>query len=108
TRIIRSMGKSGVMRLFVEPIGWPVVDRRAATLAMVELSKQHWSAERYARTAHFVPTFGAPVLELLAPRAGERILDVGCGDGVLTEKIAGAGADVIAVDAAPDMVAAAK
>jgi len=75
---------------------------------MVELSKQHWSAERYARTAHFVPTFGAPVLELLAPRAGERVLDVGCGDGVLTEKIAGAGADVVAVDAAPDMVAAAK
>src|SRR5580704_595397 len=73
---------------------------------MAELSKQHWSAERYAATAHFVPAFGAPVVELLAPRAGERILDLGCGDGVLTEKIAGAA--VVAVDAAPDMVAAAK
>lgn len=75
---------------------------------MVEPSKQHWSAERYAATARFVPAFGAPVLELLAPLPGERILDLGCGDGVLTEKIAAAGATVVAVDAAPDMVAAAK
>jgi SAM-dependent methyltransferase len=74
----------------------------------VELSKQHWSAERYAETAHFVPALGAPVLELLAPKPGERILDLGCGDGVLTEKIAAAGASVVAVDAAPDMIAAAR
>jgi trans-aconitate methyltransferase len=75
---------------------------------MVELSKQHWSAARYAATAHFVPAFGAPVVELLDPQPGERILDLGCGDGVLTAKIAAIGADVVAVDAAPDMVAAAK
>jgi trans-aconitate methyltransferase len=75
---------------------------------MAELSKQQWSAARYAATAHFVPAFGAPVVELLAPQPGERILDVGCGDGVLTEKIVAAGARVVAVDAAPDMVAAAR
>lgn len=74
---------------------------------MTELSKQHWSAERYAETAHFVPALGAAVLDLLAPAAGERILDLGCGDGVLTEKIA-AGATVVGVDAAPDMVAVAR
>lgn len=75
---------------------------------MPEIAKQHWSAERYAETAHFVPVLGAPVLELLAPSPGERILDLGCGDGVLTEKIAAAGASVVAVDAGPDMVAAAR
>jgi trans-aconitate methyltransferase len=75
---------------------------------MAKLSKQHWSAQRYAATAHFVPAFGAPVVELLDPRPGERILDLGCGDGVLTATIAAAGARVVAVDAAPDMVAAAK
>lgn len=75
---------------------------------MVRLSRQHWSAERYAATAHFVPNLGGAVLDLLAPQAGERILDVGCGDGALTEKIAASGAAVVAVDAAPDMVAAAR
>jgi trans-aconitate methyltransferase len=75
---------------------------------MAEIARQHWSAERYAETAHFVPALGAPVLELLAPLPGERILDLGCGDGVLTEKIVAAGATVVAVDAGPDMIAAAR
>jgi trans-aconitate methyltransferase len=75
---------------------------------MADIARQRWSAERYAETAHFVPALGAPVLELLAPSPGEHILDLGCGDGVLTEKIVAAGATVIAVDAGPDMVAAAR
>jgi SAM-dependent methyltransferase len=40
--------------------------------------------------------------------AGERILDVGCGEGALTEKIAGRGADVVGIDDSPEMVAAAQ
>jgi len=75
---------------------------------MAEIANQHWSAERYAATAHFVPALGTPVVELLAPTPGERILDLGCGDGVLTEKLVAAGAELVAVDAAPDMVAAAR
>jgi SAM-dependent methyltransferase len=71
-------------------------------------SGQEWKADRYAQHAHFVPALGQPVLDLLKPNAGERILDLGCGDGVLTEKIVAAGATVIGVDAAEDMVAAAK
>jgi trans-aconitate methyltransferase len=45
---------------------------------------------------------------LLAPQPGEAILDLGCGDGALTEKIAAAGALVTGVDASPGMVAAAR
>jgi SAM-dependent methyltransferase len=48
------------------------------------------------------------VLELLKPVAGERILDLACGDGVLTENIAATGATVVGVDAAEEMVEAAK
>ena len=75
---------------------------------MARLSKQHWQARRYAQTANFVPTLGAPVVDLLDPKPGERILDLGCGEGALTEKLVAAGAEIVAVDAAPDMVAAAR
>jgi SAM-dependent methyltransferase len=69
---------------------------------------QDWRANIYSRHAHFVPALGQPVLELLKPASGERILDLACGDGVLTEKIALSGATVVGVDAAADMVNAAK
>lgn len=73
-----------------------------------ELSTQTWQADRYAENARFVADLGMPVVELLAPRPGERILDLGCGDGALTEKLAGLGAKVIGVDGAADMVRAAQ
>jgi SAM-dependent methyltransferase len=69
---------------------------------------QEWRADRYATHARFVADLGAPVLDLLMPRPGERILDLGCGDGALTEQIARAGVDVVGADGAPDMVAAAR
>ncbi len=49
-----------------------------------------------------------PVIELLAPRPGERILDLGCGDGALTTKLVDLGCNVIAVDSSTEMVRAAK
>jgi len=69
--------------------------------------QQDWKAERYEKHAHFVPALGQAVLDLLAPKAGERILDLGCGDGVLTMKIAESGASVYGVDGSADMIAAA-
>jgi len=69
---------------------------------------QTWDPERYARNARFVSDLGAPVVELLAPRAGERILDLGCGDGALTEKLERLGCRVVGVDASAAQVAAAR
>jgi SAM-dependent methyltransferase len=69
---------------------------------------QTWNPERYARNARFVADLGAPVVELLAPRAGERILDLGCGDGVLTEKLVDLGCRVVGVDASAEQIAAAR
>jgi SAM-dependent methyltransferase len=66
-----------------------------------------WDPQAYATHAAFVPALGNAVLDLLGVQAGERILDLGCGDGVLTEKLVAAGAAVIGVDADPAMVAAA-
>ena len=69
---------------------------------------QRWNPEEYARNARFVSDLGEPVLDLLAPVEGERVLDLGCGDGVLTRKICEAGCAVVAVDSSTEQVAAAR
>jgi len=69
---------------------------------------QTWSPERYEKNARFVSDLGMPVVELLAPRPGERILDLGCGDGALTEKLRDLGCDVVGVDASAAQVAGAR
>ena len=66
--------------------------------------EQNWNTEDYRRNAHFVPRLGRPVLDLLDPRPGERILDLGCGDGVLTRQIMDADATVQGIDSSLDMV----
>jgi len=70
--------------------------------------RQTWDPERYARNARFVADLGAPVVELLAPRAGERVLDLGCGDGALTEKLVALGCEVVGVDGSAAQVEAAR
>jgi trans-aconitate methyltransferase len=70
--------------------------------------RQSWDPEVYARNARFVSELGLPLVELLAPRPGERVLDLGCGDGALTEKLVELGCSVVGVDASPEQVAAAR
>lgn len=69
---------------------------------------QIWNAKAYEENAGFVHGLAGGVLEWLSARPGESILDLGCGDGQLTQKIAEAGAKVAGIDASPQMVAAAK
>jgi trans-aconitate methyltransferase len=69
---------------------------------------QRWDAGAYARNGRFVATMAGEVFAWLAPVEGERILDLGCGDGALTERIQQAGARVVGVDSSPAMVEAAR
>ena len=69
---------------------------------------QTWHPDRYANNAGFVAELGLPVVDLLDPQPGEHILDLGCGDGVLTEKLAALGCAVIGVDFSAEQIAAAQ
>ena len=68
---------------------------------------QTWSAATYDANARFVSDLAEGIFEWLAPRPGERILDLGCGDGVLTQRIAAAGSQVTGLDSSIDFVRAA-
>ncbi len=67
-----------------------------------------WDTELYEARHNFVWKMGEGVVELLAPRAGERILDLGCGPGQLTQKISESGAEVVGVDSSPSMIGQAR
>jgi trans-aconitate methyltransferase len=69
---------------------------------------QTWDPVSYARNARFVSDLGSPVVELLAPRPGERILDLGCGDGALTKRLVELGCEVVAVDSSAPQVEGAR
>lgn len=69
---------------------------------------QTWDAKAYAQNGAFVHELAGGVLEWLEAKAGEYILDLGCGDGQLTQRITATGANVVGVDASPEMVAAAR
>jgi SAM-dependent methyltransferase len=77
-------------------------------LSTAAASTSKWDAADYARVGGFVAELGGAALDLLDPRSGERILDVGCGDGTLTEKIAEREATVLGIDNSPEMIAAAR
>ena len=76
-------------------------------MSEVVTSTSKWDAADYARVGSFVAELGQAALDLLDPQRGERILDVGCGDGRLTKKIAERGATVTGIDSSLDMIRAA-
>jgi trans-aconitate methyltransferase len=74
----------------------------------MEDMQQTWDASLYAGNGRFVAVLAESLVAALQPRPGERVLDLGCGDGFLTQRIAESGATVVGVDSSPQMIAAAK
>jgi len=85
-----------------------IFKQRPGAIIFVMSTAQTWDPATYARNARFVSDLGSPVLELLAPKPNERILDLGCGDGVLTRKLVDLGCEVLAIDSSAPQVEAAK
>ncbi|RDS86212.1 class I SAM-dependent methyltransferase [Dyella psychrodurans] len=69
---------------------------------------QNWSPQLYANNARFVGDLASAAVKLLDPQAGERVLDIGCGDGYLTKKIAAGGAQLVGIDYSPELASAAR
>jgi len=72
------------------------------------MSAQHWQTDIYDNKLDFVSELGRGVVELLAPKSGETILDLGCGTGDLAHEISQSGAAVIGLDRSAEMIDAAR
>ena len=76
----------------------------------IETDKEtnQWNPKEYNKHTAFVSQLALPVVELLNPQEGERILDAGCGDGTLAIEIEKYGAKVVGVDMSSEMIEACK
>lgn len=72
------------------------------------MKKDSWNAALYDTKHSFVSKLGEHLLDLLEPKKGERILDLGCGTGDLAWKLYELGADVVGIDKSENMINQAK
>ncbi|MBV8255367.1 MAG: methyltransferase domain-containing protein [Chitinophaga sp.] len=68
----------------------------------------YWNADLYKDQHAFVFEQGNSLIEWLQPKPGSTILDLGCGTGELTAKLAETGANVTGLDASESMIASAR
>ena len=69
---------------------------------------QNWSALTYAPYGRLLASHVDGVLDLLDPQPGERILDLGCGDGTTSRRLLDRGCTLVAIDSSPTLLAAAR
>lgn len=67
-----------------------------------------WNAEDYQAHFGFVPSYGEAVMELITAKPGAYVVDLGCGNGTLSEKLARRGYEVLGVDDSEEMLELAK
>jgi trans-aconitate methyltransferase len=96
-----------ILNIYSKPIESPFSTGWADVKNIAMSRTTTWNPATYARDARFVADLGQPLLQLLAPKNGEIIMDLGCGDGALTEKIAHS-VTVIGTDASFAQARAAK
>lgn len=73
----------------------------------MEQKNDTWNANLYDRKMSYVANYGKNIVDLLKPLAGEKIVDLGCGTGDLTNEISKSGADPVGLDASRGMLQAA-
>lgn len=71
-------------------------------------SEDNWTAEAYSASASFVPQLTSAIQTWLSPQPSDRILDIGCGDGILTSQIQPFCHSIIGYDSSPNLIAAAQ
>jgi trans-aconitate methyltransferase len=73
-------------------------------MAQTTSLRQKWSPDLYQNNARFVGELASEAVEWLSPKTGEQVLDIGCGDGVLSLQLAQSGAEVTGLDFSPELV----
>lgn len=71
-----------------------------------KVKEDQWNPQSYAEKARFVADLGVPIIKLLNPERGQRLLDLGCGDGALTVQLASSAPslDIIGIDKSPNLI----
>ena len=67
-----------------------------------------WNASLYDQKHDFVAEYGSDLLQFIPQNAEQSILDLGCGTGALTERLAGLGRRVLGADSSPEMIESAR
>ncbi len=69
--------------------------------------KEYWDEKNYTENFKFVHEYGEKLLDLLTVPAGSAVVDLGCGNGALTQKLAEK-YRVTGIDRSPEMLARAR
>ncbi|MBM7602323.1 trans-aconitate methyltransferase [Metabacillus crassostreae] len=77
-------------------------------MTKIQLSNDSWNARLYDSKHSFVSKLGNDLVDLLDPKEGERILDLGCGTGDLAKVLSDKRVKVIGVDKSENMIKQAK
>ena len=68
------------------------------------MAERWWDSQGEFKTLHDINPLRIEFIQRYADIAGKRIVDVGCGGGILTEGLAKHGADVLGIDLSEELI----